>query len=239
MRKLNIECYGINFEGGKIIKYILESKNCIAYANVQIAMDAPYNGRVADEKLRNLGRSELQFDKKYEYSDLFVQCKLYSILEYVNNKYPNTKIIIQIARGRSGISMFDEVLKPIMKILGLVDNNNNLISRKCKIIYGYRSTDYFNYSSQKNNFVFINIGMFAVLTNYKNIRVGQICNPLITFDVLNTDMEISEKYLFNDKKNILNKIDNISKIILYGIADDMPFITPHEYSIKKINKLIK
>ena len=28
-------------------------------------MDAPYDDRVSDEKLRNLGRSELQFDKKY------------------------------------------------------------------------------------------------------------------------------------------------------------------------------
>ncbi len=84
MSNENIECTGINFEGGKIIKYILQSKKCIAYANIQIAMDAPYNGRVADEKLRNLGRSELQFDKKYRYSDLYVQCQLYSILEYID-----------------------------------------------------------------------------------------------------------------------------------------------------------
>jgi hypothetical protein len=235
----NIECYGINFEGGKIIKYILESNNCIAYANIQIAMDAPYDGRVADEKLRNLGRSELQFDKKYGYSDLYVQCQLYSILECVNEKYPDKKVIIQIARGRSGISMFDEVLKPIMNILGFIDKKGKLISKKCIINYGYRTKDYFKYSSQKNDFVFINIGMFAVLTNSQNIRVGQICNPIKTFDVLNTDMEISGKHVFNNKKNILNSFNNISKIILYGIADDMPFITPQEYSSKKINQLIK
>ena len=46
MSNENIECNGINFEGGKIIKYILQSKNCIAYANIQIAMDAPYDDRV-------------------------------------------------------------------------------------------------------------------------------------------------------------------------------------------------
>ncbi len=90
MSKNNIQCYGINFEGGKIIKYILESKNCIAYANIQIAMDAPYDGCVADEKLRNLGRSELQFDKKYDYSDLYAQCQLYSIFECINKKYSDT-----------------------------------------------------------------------------------------------------------------------------------------------------
>ena len=42
-------CCGINFEGGKIIKHILQSNYCKGYANVQIAMDAPYHGRVADE----------------------------------------------------------------------------------------------------------------------------------------------------------------------------------------------
>ncbi len=202
-------------------------------------MDAPYNGRVADEKLRNLGRSELQFDKKYRYSDLYVQCQLYSILEYIDKKYPETKIIIQIARGRSGISMFDQVLKPIMNILGFIDKKEQLISKKCTIVYGYRTRDYFKYSYQKNDFVFINIGMFAVLTNPKNIRVGRICNPLITYDVLNTEMEISGKYIFSDKKNILNSFTHISKILLYGIADDMPFITPKEYPIKKINKLFE
>ena len=239
MSNENIECNGINFEGGKIIKYILQSKNCIAYANIQIAMDAPYNNRVADEKLRNLGRSELQFDKKYRYSDLYVQCQIYSILEYINKKYPETKIIIQIARGRSGISMFDEVLKPIMNIFGFIDKKEKLITKKCIIIYGYRTKDYFKYSSQKNDFVFLNIGMFAVLTNPRNIRVGQICNPVITYDVLNTEMEVSGKHIFSDKKNILNSFTTICKILLYGIADDMPFITPKEYPIKKINKLIK
>ena len=37
----------------------------------------------------------------------------------------------------------------------------------------------------------------------------------------------------------LNSLNSISKILLYGIADDMPFITPKEYPVKKINKLIK
>jgi hypothetical protein len=135
--------------------------------------------------------------------------------------------------------MFDEVLKPVMNILGFIDKKGKLISKKCIINYGYRAKDYFKYSSQKNEFVFINIGMFAVLTNPQNIRVGQICNPLITYDVLNTEMELSGKHVFSDKKNILNSFTTISKILLYGIADDMPFITPKEYPIKKINKLIK
>ena len=116
-------------------------------------MDAPYNGRVADETLRNLGISELQFDKKYRYSDLYVQCQIYSIFEYIKKKYPETKIIIQIARGRSGISMFNDVLKPVMNILGFIDKKEQLISKKCNIVYGYRTSDYFKYSYQRNDFV--------------------------------------------------------------------------------------
>ena len=40
---------GINFEAGKIITHIKDCPNCVGYANLQIAMDAPYHGRVADE----------------------------------------------------------------------------------------------------------------------------------------------------------------------------------------------
>ncbi len=44
---------GINYEGGKIISHVLKyPQQCIAYANCQIAMDAPYHGRVADESHR-------------------------------------------------------------------------------------------------------------------------------------------------------------------------------------------
>lgn len=232
-------CYGINYEGGKIIKYVLQSKHCIGYANVQIAMDAPYHGRVADEKLRNKGRSELQFPPKYGYSDVLVQCKLYNIIKHIQEKHPNTKIIMQIARGRSGISMYDEVLLPVLFPLGLVHSNGKPYTKKFKLLYGYRSSDYFQSSRMKTDFVFINIGMFAVLTNATEVKVGQICNPITTYDIIDSDMNISGKRSFNENKNILNSFSDISKITLCGIADDMPFITPDIYSKQKINWLLQ
>lgn len=232
-------CVGINYEGGKIIKHVLQSKHCIGYANVQIAMDAPYHGRVADEKLRDKGRSELQFPEKYRYSDVLVQCKLFKILQHIQHIHPNTKIIMQIARGRSGISMFNEVLRPILFPLGLVNSNGECNDKKFKVLYGYRSNDYYQYSKVRSDFVFINIGMFAVLTNVNNVAVGTVCNPTITYDIDNMDMDISGKFTFNNNKNILNSFYDIPKIILFGINDDMPFITPDVYSKQQINKLLR
>jgi hypothetical protein len=230
-------CCGINFEGGKIIKHVLQSKYCRAYANIQIAMDAPYHGRVADEKLRNKGRSELQFPPKYGYSDILVQCKIYKIIQHVQEKYPDTKIVMQIARGRSGLSMYDEVLRPILFPLGLISSDGVPKDSKLKVVYGYKSADYYQCSRAKSNFVFINIGMFAVLSNVNNVRVGSICNPTITYNVSDIDMRVTGKHTFNNK-NILNTFPDIPKIILCGIADDMPFITPDVYSKQQINRLL-
>lgn len=232
-------CVGINYEGGKIIRHVLQSNHCVAYANVQIAMDAPYSGRVADEKLRDKGRSELQFPAKYKYSDILVQCKIYKILQYIHQYYPNTKIVMQIARGRSGISMYNEVLRPVLFPFGLINSDGEYNVKKLKVLYGYRKKDYYQYSRAKTNFVFINIGMFAVLTNVNNVDVGTICNPTITYDINDINMNISRKYSFNDKKNILNSFVDIPKIILCGIEDDMPFITPDVYSKQQIGNLLR
>lgn len=231
-------CVGINYEGGKIIQHVLQSKQCVAYANVQIAMDAPYSGRVADEKLRDKGRSELQFHPKYKYSDILVQCKLYKILQSIQQHHPNTKIVMQIARGRSGISMYNEVLRPVLFPFGLINSDGECNVKKLKVLYGYRRKDYYQYSRAKTRFVFINIGMFAVLTNVNNVAVGTICNPVITYDIHDMNMNISRKYTFNDNKNILNSFSDIPKIILCGIEDDMPFITPDVYTKQQINNLL-
>ena len=146
---------------------------------------------------------------------------------------------MQIARGRSGISMYNEVLRPVLFPLGLINADVVPNQKKFKLLYGYRSTDYYQCSRAKSEFVFINIGMFAVLTNANNVKVGQICNPTTTFDITDTDMNITGKHVFHDNKNILNSFHDISKITLCGIADDMPFITPDVYSKQKINWLLR
>ena len=109
--------YGINFEGGKIISHILSCSNCIGWPNCQIVMDATYNLRVADESIRKLGRSEKAFGMDEEKFNENIK----KIFTFINNKYPNIKIIIQIARGRSAELMFTETLKPIFVKLKLKD----------------------------------------------------------------------------------------------------------------------
>lgn len=229
---------GINYEGGKIIKHVLQSDHCISYANVQIAMDAPYHNRIADASLRNKGRSELQFDKKYRYIDAIVQCKLMNIIEYILEHYPNKKIIMQIARGKAAIPMYIDVIKPLLFHYGLLNKKDDPNPKKIKIINGYRTKDYFDISSINTDFIFINIGMFAVLTHDDKINVGQVCNPIITYDI-NENLNYINKTLFNSDKNILNYFSNIPKFILLGISDDMPFITPENYSEKQMSILIK
>lgn len=221
---------GINYEGGKIISHILKSENCIAYANCQIAMDAPYHGRVADESIRSRGRSELQFPG---YTDEYLISQLEQIFDYIKINYPDIKIVIQIARGRSGESMINEIIDPILSKLKITDY---------EFKSGYRSTYYYT-PLDTTKFVFVNIGMFAVLTNVENTKVGQICNPTET--VIATELTHDKKILsdytvtsFDDKKNILSNM-TFQKIKLIGIADTMPFVTPDVYPKSSIDKLIK
>jgi len=220
---------GINYEAGKIISYILGYENCIAYANIQIAMDAPYHGRVASEEVRSAGRSETFFPG---YNEGYLISQLSTIFEYIKVNHGNTKLVIQIARGRAAIPMYDEILVPIMDRLKL---------EKIKFVNGYRSKDYYAPTTDEE-FIFVNIGMFAVLQGVESVKVAEICNPNETIIITSKDDEnIITDYnvtYFNDEKNILNRLP-FQKITLAGIADDMPFVMPTKYSKEKIDELIE
>jgi hypothetical protein len=226
------EIIGINFEAGKIINHILEFPNCIAYANIQIAMDAPYHGRVAPETIRAKGRSETQFPC---YNEKYLLLQLEKVFAYIKDNYKETKIIIQIARGRAARSMFDEVINPLITYIGITD---------VVFVNGYRSEDYFA-PSFGEPFVFVNIGMFAVLRNVEMVQVAEIVNPnrtivINSYDVdtkrFNCDYTVSS---FDDSKNILNHLPFFSKITLAGIADDMKFVTNDVYDKDAIDDMIQ
>jgi len=223
---------GINFEGGKIINHIKKYEQCIAYANCQVAMDAPYHDvpRVADESVRSSGRSESQF-KGYDEEKL--KNKLEEILSLINEKYPRIRLIIQIARGRSSEPTFVEVIKPVLDKVGIID----VVTK-----YGYRTENYY-VPPNKDPFVFLNYGMFAELSCNISVEVGEICNPVITYDVTNykpdTGFEFKNKKSFEkDDKNILNEIVDIKKLTLFGIADEMKFITPDIYNKEHVISMI-
>jgi hypothetical protein len=61
------------------------------------------------------------------------------------------------------------------------------------------------------NFVFVNIGMFAVLSDPEKVYVGELCNPILTwnidsYDNENNNFKINDTFddFQNDPKNILN-----------------------------------
>jgi hypothetical protein len=220
---------GINYEGGKIITHIQQFTNCIAYANCQIAMDAPFHGRVASESIRKEARSETQFSG---YDEEYLISQLEEIFEYINTNYSNIKIVIQVARGRSANSMINDILLPIITKLSII---------KYEFVYGYRSDNYY-VPKTTDEFIFVNIGMFAVLKGVPDAKIGEIFNPRKTISI----SEIKECELITDyniiklsgEPNILDKISHIKELILLGIADNMPFITPDKYSKISIDKLI-
>lgn len=227
--------YGINFEGGKIITWQTKCSNCVGWANCQIAMDAPFHERVADEKVRQQARSEEVFGYDKEKFQLNIE----KIFTFIKTKYPEVKIQIQIARGRSGESMFSDTLKPVFDKIKL---------ENYQVVYGYRTADYFDCRDISEQFVFVNIGMFAVLTQVDQIEVGEICNPVKTWAIEKYNSKNKEFVIkaepvdwSDNDKNILNdqEFSNIKKINLFGIADCMEFITPDVYAKEAIDKLIQ
>lgn len=243
---------GVNFEAGKIIEHVRKMPNCLAYANCQISMDAPFSDRVADDTVRNVGRSELAF-VKHGYDEGKLIAKFKEILRLMKTNYldknPQTKMVIQIARGKAAKSTFKEVIEPVLEELRII---------RYKIVVGYRKRDYYKYIYKTAHgphgepFVFVNYGMFGVLTNDDKIGVGEICNPTITYSITSDNkkpktgkigikkVEGSELRFGSDLRNILNdKSLGIRKIKLYGIDDDMPFITPDKYDVSNFEEIIK
>lgn len=225
---------GINYEGGKIIRHILRFSYCLGYVNCQIAMDAPYHTipRVADESKRSLSRAELQFNG---YNEDKLKEKLYNIFNYIKEKFGDIKLVIQIARGRAAAPTCENVIDPIIDQIKF----SNVIFQK-----GYRYVDYY-IPTDCEPFIFFNYGMFAELSEDIKINVGEICNPVVTWDVTrdkDNNLVSSNNTSFIDAKNILNapELDYISKkMTLFGIDDAMPFITPKDYSKESILGLLE
>ena len=231
----NGKYYCINFEGGKIIEHAMYSENCLAYANVQITMDAPYDQIIATEEARTCGSIETQL-KEYNESELIVSLNM--IFDYIITNFDKRLIVIQIARGKSAtktLSLLSDILENIL-------HSGN----KYMIKVGYKTKDYFKIPNEK--FIFVNIGMIARLTYIYNFPAGSVVNPFVTIDVdmasvpdseLDPISIIAKKIRYHtDNKNILNKFCTIPKHILFGISDAMPFVTPDIYKKEMIQELI-
>jgi hypothetical protein len=199
-------------------------------------MDAPFHGRVATDDLRKEGRSE-KFFQGYDESYLISQ--LENIFNHIKKRFPKQKIVIQIARGKAAEWTKVEILDPLLSRSNITD---------VEYVYGYRTDKYYKSTddtpTDDTPFVFVNYGMFAVLSNVDNIKVAEICNPNKTFSI-NYIKELSEfesDYTissFDDDKNIMNELPEFKKLTLIGIDDKNEFITNENYKKESIDKLIR
>lgn len=231
---------GINYEGGKIIDHVSSFSGCMYYANCQICMDAPYktNPRVADEKLRSKGRSECQFEGYDEVKLVQLMMRVFEEVKSLSREN-SVKVVIQIARGRAAECTAVEVILPILAKLGITN---------FETVFGYRSGSYFSPSDESESFIFVNYGMFAELSS-DDLVVGDLCNPILShcitcyddlagFNVKDTEDKCWRRRE-SDDKNILNRFPDseIKHMTIFGIEDDMPFITPDLYRAEHIEKL--
>lgn len=231
-----INTIGINYEAGKIIDHIKKFKNCIAYANCQIATNAPfYSNCVNMDDLEITHKNETSF---VEYYDISLIEQLKKLFNYIKLNFHNVNLVIQIARGKSAKSMIHDIINPILQNVGIVHFN---------IVTGYKTHEYY-VPTNKSPFIFVNIGTFAVLfhnTGIENIKIGKVYNVTQSYNLISYD---KSKHVFTvdkklksytEKKNILNQIPEFDKLKLFGLSDNMQFVSPHTYTFTSINLLLK
>lgn len=217
-----MNCYGVNYEGGKILAHARKQKGCVGFTNLQIAMDCPFGEDIADENVRSRGRSETQF-KGYDEAQLIEQLSL--AFKNIASKFKRTQIVCQIARGRSASSFKDEVIE----VARLKANLSEFI-----YFYGYRTTDYFT-APQNVDFFFVNIGMYGRLSEN---TVGALCVPIKTNNIWFKDEKLvcDETHLESD--DYFYQSQFLAPIHLLGIEDSMPFVTPQHYQKEDFLELI-
>lgn len=211
--------WGINFEGGKIVDHATSSANCLGYTNIQIAMDAPFLGKVAHESSRRSaqgGRAETLFE---DYDEQRMTDELASALEEifrVQSIYDSDPtVMIQIARGNSAVSMENDIIMPILSEIG---------ATRYTIHHGYRTHTYFPIPS--NKFLMANIGMYADLTTPQ--PAGTVNIPNSTYDIKEIEDQFIETVHRDHDDDLLSAI-GFGAIQLIGMDDDMLFVTPDNY----------
>ncbi len=249
MSKFNkTDIVGVNFESGKIINFIKNKyKSKLAgFSNFQIAMDAPFHKMEANEKFRQKGPSERSIP---DYNFMNFESSLFNALLEVVNFLCVEKVdtlVLQIARGRSGVVFFKDDILSKLNAFGKVEFDKmekdkyihytfEVCGKKKKIIltFGYRSKDYFSLDMKKK-FVFVNIGMYGRLQYDRKITAGLLCVPTETYS-MNPDKSITDKMIFNDDI-LLKSAFKFSTIKLIGIEDNMPFVTTEKYKLSDFLK---
>jgi hypothetical protein len=211
--------WAANYEGGKIVDYAQQSKLLAGYANIQLAMDAPFFGRTADTDARRAapgGRVELTFP---DYDEGAVLTSLKEAFSAIREKQGRTHMLylFQVARGTAAAATKRDLLVPAMNAAGITDFG---------ISTGYRSANYFR--QPKRPFTFVNVGMAASLSK-TSLPTGELCVPATSHDVRQRENGQMWVGRMREHKDDLLVDAGFTAINLFGIEDDMPFITEENY----------
>ena len=117
---------GVNFEGHKISEYALGTMGALHCLNLQIAMDAPFHGDVADEATRSVGPSEEGFEG---YDPSVLIAGLTKGVEALRDAIDGAgdggdgeeggpvvrTLVVQIARGRRAAAFQRDVVEPVLR----------------------------------------------------------------------------------------------------------------------------
>ena len=117
---------GVNFEGHKISEYALGTMGALHCLNLQIAMDAPFHGDVADEATRSVGPSEEGFEG---YDPSVLIAGLTKGVEALRDAIDGAgdggdgeeggpvvrTLVVQIARGRRAAAFQRDVVEPVVR----------------------------------------------------------------------------------------------------------------------------
>ncbi len=223
---------GINYEGGKIIKHVMRYEGCLAYANCQFVMEAPYDNlpRIAPEPLHAGGPSEIHLPG---YDEGKIMAQLSRVFKHINNVFNDSKVVIQVSRNKTAANqMFKKLVEPILKGEGI---------KNYQLVTGYKEKDYFK-PSGRERFVFVNIGMFSDISDTSSLKVGDLCNPVISYNIMGYNHDngfiYTDRLLMNDNRNILLRMPFAKKITLFGLMDNMPPVVPDMYFERHIRILI-
>ncbi|CAF1066219.1 unnamed protein product [Didymodactylos carnosus] len=243
-----IKTAGANFEGGKIIKHMTRDSNCKFTSNIQIGMDAPFFGEPAGTDIREKGPSERQFgsyDRNIMIRDIK---KCFNKANEIMTQNRIVDLVVQIARGRNGLIFLQDDILPVLQSIFMISNTSTIDLNepniqnynfanggRLYITFGYRTTDYFDYTKMINEYIFMNIGMFARLT--ENLTAGQVCIPSATYDVVKNGMDLTVHAVNYNYFDFCFNL-GLMHINLFGIADNMPFITTDDYTLEDFMELI-
>ena len=213
------DTFGVNYEGGNIIRHILKFPECLAYANIQIVQDAPY---------------EPTFNIEYDENKIINTIR--EILTYIKKTYINVRIVIQLAIIKNITETYTRIFKPILKELDLL---NSTVSIK----QGYTTEMYYIPDYDKRPFIFINYGLFSLLNNCDKIKAGTIYNPIYSYPIVDYDnigfIYSSCPYVFKNEKNILNMFPNIKTMSIFSLKDNLPLFTDKNYKKEHVLTLFK